>query len=77
MKRIEVAESTIIVGTGRQIKSLYKAMVKHDFYTVFTDEPKFNMARTYGLVYSDDADSFESGIRVINADTIVQLMLDN
>lgn len=67
-------DETLVVGTAREIKSLYKNMVKRDFFPLFTNEPKFNMCKMYGISYSGGATDYSNGIMVVNENTICELL---
>ena len=71
----EMTES-LIIGTAREIKSLYATMVKKGFYPVFSDEPKFNYDRSYGLSYRNNGDTFEDGITVVSATMALMILED-
>ena len=73
MKRIVGVENDIIyVGTAREIRSLYKNLVKRKIaYPIFTDFPVFNPYKMYGLEIGENGD-----MMVINSDTILTLLLD-
>lgn len=54
MKTYNINDSTIIMGSAREIKSLERNIFKKTTYVpVFPDTPRFNMSRTYGIVIGD------------------------
>lgn len=69
-------ETILIIGTAREIRSLYKAMLKREFYPVFSDFPKFNDSKLYGIAYQGSADSFEDGFRVVSERTCLEMILE-
>lgn len=75
MKKYNMYEScnncayTLVVGTDRQIRSLYKKLAEHDFLPAFCDMPKFRKDEMYGIIIEEDR------YYVINSDTIVRIML--
>lgn len=63
---------TLIVGTDRQIRSLYRALEKHGFMPTFSGAPRFRNGGMYGLILE------ESGwYHVVSADTALSLLADN
>ena len=76
MKKYEIYESsnncayTLVVGTDRQIRSLYKKLAEHDFLPSFCDAPKFRKGGMYGIIIEEDGRFF-----VINSDTVVNILV--
>lgn len=69
-------ERDILVGKADEIKALYKSLNRHydkcRYYPLFTDFPKFNTSKLYGLAIDED-DSFT----IINSDVLSRMLLDN
>lgn len=54
MKIINVEDGKLYLGTAREICSLYKNFEKREIaWPVFSNFPKFNMERYYGLFIRD------------------------
>lgn len=82
MKKVKVNSVTedkeMYIGSGREIKSLYKNLEKHFVaFSMFEDEPKFNIFRNYGLMISHDEQiGGYPTITIINSSDIVEMLLD-
>lgn len=64
---------TIIMGSAREIKSLERKLPeKTKYIPLFTDAPKFNMERFYGIYFNDD-DRFYT---IINEHTCLQILME-
>lgn len=62
---------TLVVGTDREIRSLYTRLERHGFYPTFTNFPKFRYGGMYGLILESD-----HWFHVVGADTVVRLLMD-
>ena len=50
LKMIEKPACTYVIGTARQIRSLYRRLAEKTAYIpLFADEPRFNPDRVYGI----------------------------
>ena len=82
MKKVKVNEmfddKEMYIGSGREIKSLFKNLEKHFVaFSMFEDEPKFNIFRNYGLIISNDEQvGGYPTITIINSSDIVEMLLD-
>lgn len=82
MKKVKVnsviEDKEMYIGSGREIKSLYKNLEKHFVaFSMFEDEPKFNIFRNYGLMISNDEQvGGYPTITIINSSDIVEMLLD-
>ena len=82
MKKVKVSsvieDKEIYIGSGREIKNLYKNLEKHFVaFSMFEDEPKFNIFRNYGLMMSNDEQvGGYPTITIINSSDIVEMLLD-
>ena len=82
MKKVKVSsvieDKEIYIGSGREIKNLYKNLEKHFVaFSMFEDEPKFNIFRNYGLMISNDEQvGGYPTITIINSSDIVEMLLD-
>ena len=73
-------DDVLIIGTAREIRSLYKRLLERwEFWTIFCEFPRFNRAKIYGLHISpaDECRSHEWEFWVIGETTIARLLLDN
>lgn len=70
MKRYYVNDTTVVVGTDREIRSLYTALANHGFLAVFTGTPKFRAGSMYGIIIRD-CDQFV----VVNSDTLIRILV--
>ena len=81
MKKMNIAlENTeLYIGTGREIKSLYKNLEKHFVaFSIFEESPKFNIFRNYGLLISNDEQvGGYPTITIIHSSDIVEMLLDD
>ena len=78
MKKFELADTTLFIGEAREIASLYRNLKERDIaYPIFSDAPKFNMSKTYGLVldYLEDFCN-QPNMQVISADTALRILLE-
>lgn len=62
---------SLIVGTDREIRSLYKNLEKHGFYPEFSGSPKFRSATMYGITIDN-----KGQYQVVNSDTVVRFLID-
>lgn len=63
---------TLIVGTDREIRSLYCNLERNGYMPTFSNFPKFRSGGMYGLILE------ESGwYHVVSADTALSLLADN
>lgn len=62
---------TLVVGTDREIRSLYTRLERHGFYPTFTNFPKFRYGGMYGITIEKDG-----WYQVINSDTVVRFLID-
>ena len=82
MKKVKVSsvieDKEMYIGSGREIKNLYKNLEKHYVaFSMFEDEPKFNIFRNYGLMISNDEQvGGYPTITIINSSDIVEMLLD-
>ena len=82
MKKVKVSsvieDKEMYIGSGREIKNLYKNLEKHYVaFSMFEDEPKFNIFRNYGLMISNDEQvGGYPTITIINSNDIVEMLLD-
>ena len=82
MKKVKVSsvieDKEMYIGSGREIKSLYKNLEKRFVaFSMFEDEPKFNIFRNYGLMISNDEQvGGYPTITIINSSDIVEMLLD-
>ena len=82
MKKVKVnsviEDKEMYIGSGREIKNLYKNLEKHYVaFSMFEDEPKFNIFRNYGLMISNDEQvGGYPTITIINSSDIVEMLLD-
>ena len=82
MKKVKVSsvieDKEMYIGSGREIKSLCKNLEKHFVaFSMFEDEPKFNIFRNYGLMISHDEQvGGYPTITIINSSDIVEMLLD-
>ena len=82
MKKVKVNsvidDKEMYIGSGREIKSLYNNLEKHFVaFSMFEDEPKFNIFRNYGLMISHDEQiGGYPTITIINSSDIVEMLLD-
>lgn len=69
-------ECNMFVGEADEIKSLYKTLNRHydkcHYYPLFTDFPKFNTSKLYGLEIDEDC-----SFTIINSDVLSRMLLDN
>lgn len=79
MRKYEMNDGYVYVGTAREISSLYKKFEKRELATPeFCNFPKFNMGKVYGLLV-DNYDEFEHEfidprMRVVTLETVVDLL---
>lgn len=71
MKRVNIrftdgGEFRGVIGTGREIKSLWNGMARRGFYHTFS-EPMVNVDRVYGM----DLD----GMDVCSSETLIRMMI--
>ena len=82
MKKVKVSsvieDKEMYIGSGREIKSLYKNLEKHFVaFSIFEEAPKFNICRNYGLIMSNDEQvGGYPTITIINSSDIVEMLLD-
>ena len=82
MKKVKVSsvieDKEMYIGSGREIKNLYKNLEKNYVaFSMFEDEPKFNIFRNYGLMISNDEQvGGYPTITIINSSDIVEMLLD-
>ena len=82
MKKVKVnsaiEDKEIYIGSGREIKSIYKNLEKHFVaFSIFEESPKFNIFRNYGLMISHDEQiGGYPTITIINSSDIVEMLLD-
>lgn len=62
---------TLIIGTDREIRSLYNNLEYHGFYPIFSGIPKFQDDKMYGLILERN-----NWYYVINADAVIKLMME-
>lgn len=65
----------IVIGTAREIRSLYKRMVNSceiHLISAYLDMPKFNNLKMYGILVNKEDGFFQ----VINNDMIVRYLVD-
>lgn len=65
----------VVVGTEREIRSLYKRMIKScDIHLIsaYWDIPKFNNFKMYGILVN----KWDGCFRVINSDMIVRYLMN-
>ena len=69
-------DGELVIGTAREIKSLWKNLVKKtNFCPVFCEEPKFNMDKMYGIYINDtNYGEFTNGMVVVNSDTCLEII---
>ena len=81
MKKMDITleNKELYIGNGREIKSLYKNLEKHFVaFSIFEDEPDFNIFKNYGLMISNDEQvGGYPTITVINSSDIVEMLLDD
>ena len=83
MKKVKVnsviEDKEMYIGSGREIKSLYKNLEKHFVaFSIFEESPKFNIFRNYGLLISNDEQvGGYPTITIINSSDIVEMLLDD
>lgn len=81
MKNITTDTGSIYIGTAREICSLYKNFAKREIaMPIFSDFPKFNMGKFYGLCV-DTYDSWNEReinpiMQVIAGDTALAIIHD-
>lgn len=63
---------TLVVGTDREIRSLYTRLERHGFYPTFANTPKFRYGGMYGIILETD-----HWYHVVNADTVIKLMMED
>ena len=71
MKKYNIENGILYVGTARQICSLYKNFLSREIVMPsHCDFPKFNMGRMYGLLidFEDDV------MYVASSDTVVRIL---
>lgn len=73
-----IGDKEMYIGSGREIKSLYKNLEKHFVaFSIFEESPKFNIFRNYGLIISNDEQiGGYPTITIINSSDIVEMLLD-
>ena len=82
MKKVKVSsvieDKEMYIGSGREIKNLYKNLEKHFVaFSIFGESPKFNIFRNYGLMISHDEQvGGYPTITIINSSDIVEMLLD-
>ena len=76
---IALENTELYIGTGREIKNLYKNLEKHFVaFSIFEKSPKFNIFRNYGLLISHDEQvGGYPTITIINSSDIVEMLLDD
>ena len=78
---LENGNAVLFVGTAREIKNLFTNINNRELaWCVFSDAPKFNMSRTYGLVlryYDEYNEEFyaDPQMCVVSAETALELVL--
>ena len=81
MKKMDIAleNKELYVGSGREIKSLYKNLEKHFVaFSIFEDDPELHIFRNYGLMISHDEQvGGYPTITIINSSDIVDMLLDD
>ena len=82
MKKVKVSsvleDKEMYIGSGREIKSLYKNLEKHFVaFSIFEESPKFNIFRNYGLTicFEEQIGDYPT-ITIINSSDIVEMLLD-
>ena len=81
MKKIELENKDLYIGTAREICTLYKKLVDKEIaWPIFSDMPKFNMTKYYGLAvqYFDiDGEPLEvPEMQVVSGDTALAIAFD-
>ena len=65
------SDLTLIVGTDREIRTLYKNMAQKDsFVPCYIGEPRLRFGAMYAILIKDGR------FYVVNADTVVQLFIE-
>ena len=83
MRKVKVSsvieDKEMYIGSGREIKNLYKNLEKHFVaFSIFEESPKFNIFRNYGLMISNDEQvGGYPTITIINSSDIVEMLLDD
>ena len=83
MKKVKVSsvleDKEMYIGSGREIKNLYKNLEKHFVaFSIFEESPKFKIFRNYGLMISNDEQvGGYPTITIINSSDIVEMLLDD
>ena len=62
---------TLVVGTDREIRSLYNNLERHGYMPTFSDFPKFRTGGMYGITIEKDG-----WYQIINSDTVVRFLID-
>ena len=72
MRKYEFKEDrfSLVVGTDREIRSLYKNLEKHGFYPVFSGTPKYRQDGMYGITID------KGQYQVVNSDTVVRFLIN-
>lgn len=80
MKKIIISTGNIYIGNAREICSLYKNFLKREIaMPIFSDFPKFNPLRFYGL-YVREYDSYTERemdipeMQIISSDTVLEMI---
>ena len=64
---------TLIVGTDREIRSLYKNLEKHGFAPLFWGSPIFRTNSMYGIVLEHSTNY--TYYHVVDANTVVRMLV--
>ena len=76
MKVIKLdSDYKMVIGSAREIKNLYRNLTEREIgWSVFSEEPKFDMDRFYGItmIYIEDFNIPQ--IYVVNEHTVVELL---
>lgn len=79
MKRFDIDDSILYVGSAEEIRPIYKALRraagqgKSDLLPVFFDHARFRAGRTYGIVIEDGVTC--KVFSVVSAETALRLVL--
>lgn len=74
MKKVVRNNETFVIGTGREIKSLYNNINKTMWFPHFWGEPKLNMDKHYAVHYYNDGTCFEDEFCIIGSDTALSML---
>ena len=81
MKKMDITlkDKELYIGNGREIKNFFKNLEKHFVaFSMFEEEPKFNVIRNYGLLISyDEMVGGYPTITILTTNDIIEMLIDD